>query len=395
MKKLIYIVVLGMFIASCSQEDHTGPTDVDNAPGPVSNVRVEPLPGGARITYDLPDDKSLRYVRAEYDIREGYSRESKSSLYKNSLIVDGFPDTSTYEVDLYTVSRGEKSSEPVTVTVEPLRPPLIEAYESFEFSPTFGGVAISFSNEGEASLAVILLAQDAEGEMAEVETYYTQSIAGAYSLRGFDAEPTVFGAVVRDRWGNLSDTLTAELTPIFEEAIPKERFTAYNLPTDTYEPHASPAHTTDKMWDDRIGPNGGVPVFHTAPGSDMPQWFTFDMGQLVLLSRYKMHHRGPGSLWAYQHGAPMRWEIWGSSNAPDPSGSWEGWTLLGEFESYKPSGDGPVTNEDALYATSEGEDFNFPEDTPPVRYLRFKILETWGFADYIYISELSFFGQIQ
>lgn len=395
MKKSTYIIVLGMFfMISCSEVDPTLPTDKDNAPGPVSNLRAEPFPGGASIYYELPGDESLRYVRAEYSIRDGVSREAKSSLYNNFITVEGFPDTSSYEVKLYAVSAGEKSSEPVSIEIKPLLPPLIEAYKTLEFKEAFGGFTISFSNEGRASLAVTLLAQNELGEMSAVETYYTESEVGEYSLRGFAAEPQLFGAVIRDRWGNLSDTIKAQLTPIFEELIPKDNFQAYNLPTDTYEKHI-PNGDMAMMWDDRIAPNGGIGLFHTKPGSGMPQWFTFDMGELVLLSRYTMHHRGPGAKWAYQLAAPKKWEVYGSADVPDPSGDWEGWIKLGEFNSYKPSGDGPVTNEDAAYATSEGEGFVFEEGSPPVRYLRFKILETWGFVDYIYIQELTFYGSMQ
>ena len=32
------------------------------APNTVSNVSVESLPGGAKITYDLPDDEDLAFV---------------------------------------------------------------------------------------------------------------------------------------------------------------------------------------------------------------------------------------------------------------------------------------------------------------------------------------------
>lgn len=392
--KLLYVIFGALlFTTSCSKEKYTTTLDDDTAPGPISNVQVVPLPGGARISYTLPDDASLRYVKAEYNIRADFPREAISSLYTNSLVVDGFPDTEEYEVKLYAVSRGEKLSSPVTVKVKPLQSPLQEAFESLNFAETFGGVTISFNNSGEASLAVTLLT-DSAGKLAEVETYYTKSAEGRHSVRGFAAEPRIFGAVVRDRWGNLSDTVTAEITPVFEQLIPKSKFAAHNLPTDTYEKHI-PQGNIEQMWDDRIAPNGGIGVFHTKPGSGMPQWFTFDMGQTALLSRFKLFHRGPGNLWAYQLGAPKKWEVWGSATKPDPQGGWEGWTKLMDCDSYKPSGEGPITNEDALYATSTGEDFIFPDNTPPVRYLRFKILETWGYLDYIYIGELTFWGQLQ
>ncbi len=392
-----YTIVLSCIVfilASCSDEKYIGPIDNDTAPGSLTGVTVTPLPGAARITYELPDDKSLRYVKAVYEIRPGVEKETKSSKYTDELFVDGFPEIKPYQVKLTTVSNGEKESEPQVIEVTPLLSPLKEAYNSLIFNETFGGVTINFENSGAASLAVTIIT-DSAGTVKEVDTYYTQSIQGSYSVRGFPAEPTTFGAVIRDRWGNYSDTITQTLTPVFEEYISKEHFAEYNLPTDTYEPHISQGQLY-QLWDERRSPTGGHGVFHTKPGSGMPQWFTFDMGRVALLSRYKLYHRGgQGSdVWAYDHGSPRRWEVWGTAETPDPSGGWDNWIKLMDCNSYKPSGDGPITSEDLYYATDAGEDFEFPVDIPPVRYLRFKILETWGYLDYIYISELSFWGTV-
>lgn len=391
---ILIISCIALIFSSCSDEKYIGPIDNDSAPGSLTDVTVTPLPGAARISYTLPNDKSLRYVKAVYEIRPGVEKEAKASLYTDHLVIDGFSEMKPYEVRLTTVSNGENESTPQIVEVTPLLSPLQEAYNSMSFRETFGGVTINFENSGAASLAVTIIT-DSVGVVKEVDTYYTQSLQGNYSVRGFQSEPTVFGAVVRDRWGNYSDTITQTLTPIFEEYIPKDHFAAYNLPTDTYEPHISQGQMY-QLWDDRRSPTGGHGVFHTKPGSGMPQWFTFDIGQTVLLSRYKLWHRGgQGSdVWAYDHGSPRRWEVWGSAETPDPSGSWDNWIKLTESNSYKPSGDGPITSDDLFYATDAGEDFEFSTDIPPVRYLRFRILETWGYVDYIYISELSFWGTI-
>src|SRR3546814_19812046 len=71
-----------------------------------------------------------------------------------------------------------------------------------------------------------------------------------------------------------------------------------------------------------------------------------------------------------------------------------GWVKLLECEMIKPSGRplGNNTLEDEEVALA-GHEFTFPLDAPPVRYLRFKILETWGGTDYMWIRELTFFGQ--
>ena len=389
-----YIIALHMIgclflLFSCSKEKYTDPmTDSGGSPAPVTGVTVIPTPGAAVLRYKLPADENLRYIKAVYEIRPGVTREVISSMYTDSLVVDGFPEVKEYEVKLYSVSYGEKLSDPVAIKIVPLVSPLKEAAGSLLFEPTFGGTTITFDNSGEAALAVTILTPDSTGKLKPVETYYTKSMEGKYSVRGFASEPRIFGAVVRDRWGNLSDTLTQTLTPIFEELIPKNLFKAVVLPTDVVGGHASATWTLDKIWDGAFGP--GSVQFHTKPGSGMPQWFTFDMGRLCYLSRYKFFHRN-GSEFVYQLGAPKKWEVWGTATTPDPSGSWVGWTKLMDCESFKPSGEGPVTAEDANYAMIQGEDFIFPEQIP-VRYLRFKVNETWGFLDYIYIAEMTFWG---
>src|SRR5690606_12428815 len=215
-----------------------------------------------------------------------------------------------YEVTLYAISKGEKESEPITVKVSPLTPPLLEAYNSLTFNETFGGATLEFSNSGGASLSVKILTLE-NGVMKEIETYYTKSTEARHSVRGFAAEPRLFAAVIRDRWGNLSDTISTELTPVFEEQIPKDRFVELHLPTDTWQAHNS-GQDMNQIWDGRIAPSGGIPLFQTKPGSGMPQWFTFDMGRVALLSRYKFWHRGGigGDIWAYTAAAPKRWEIY-------------------------------------------------------------------------------------
>lgn len=377
-----------LLVLACSREKYVGPLEGGPGPAPVSDASFRALPGAAVIKYKLPSSENLRYVKAVYEIRPGVQRESISSQYKDTVLVDGFPSVKEYEVKLYAVSEGEKLSDPVSIKVTPLTPPLLEAFHSLSFSETFGGTTITFDNSGEASLAVTLLTPDSAGRLREVETYYTKALQGRHSLRGFPSQPRLFGAVIRDRWGNYSDTVTKTLTPVFEELIPKNLFKIVALPTDVAGGHGGATWTLDKIWDGAFG--AGSLQFHTRPGSGIPQWFTFDMGRLCYLSRYKFYHRA-GNQYVYQLGAPRKWEVWGSATAPDPSGGWNGWTKLMDCESYKPSGEGPITAEDVSYAVDQGEDFVFPEQTP-VRYLRFKINETWGYLDYIYIAEMTFWG---
>ncbi|QZE15989.1 hypothetical protein K4L44_09320 [Halosquirtibacter laminarini] len=94
----------------------------------------------------------------------------------------------------------------------------------------------------------------------------------------------------------------------------------------------------------------------------------------------------------YRHNQPKKWEVWGATS-PNPDGSFDSWTKLLDCESIKPSGDGPVTNEDREYI-NRGEDFEFPLDAPSVRYIRIVMSENWSGGVYAQWGELTFWGQV-
>ena len=138
----------------------------------------------------------------------------------------------------------------------------------------------------------------------------------------------------------------------------------------------------------------------------IPQWFTVDLGRKATISRVKLHQRGKGSrqeIQVYSESNVKKFELYGSLS-PNPDGSWdESWTPLGTFVSHKPSGESAtVTEEDHQYACVEGVNYDLeesefsPNPYVPVRYLRFKVLETYmgqTTSGSIWISELDVYGQ--
>lgn len=173
--------------------------------------------------------------------------------------------------------------------------------------------------------------------------------------------------------------------------LDKGLFQLVKLPTDTYQPYSSANNSVDKIWDGKL--NTESPTFLTAPGTPMPQWFTFDLGVTVQLTKMKLYQRGTNTTRLYAGGNVKTFEIWGSTD-PNPDGSWDdSWILLGSFESVKPSGSpaGQMTSEDLNYILA-GEDFQFASDVPEVRYIRFKTLSNWDAAgrDYANIGEVTF-----
>lgn len=387
----VVLIIGGMIgVQSCKQEsEHMPIHNVGGKPKGIINPRVENFAGSAQINYELPEDKDLLYVKAVYEIRPGVTREVKVSFYSNLIEVDGFAREGTFDVSLYTVGRNEKLSDPVVVEVAPKKPPVIKVFESVEVLEGWGGATVLLTNEDEESMTVDVLTTNDQGDLIVAETFYTNMKEAKLPVRGFDAELRRFGVVVRDHWNNRSDTLFAEVTPWLEELIPKP-FVKVDLPTDYTQPHNSGTARLELIWDGKYT----SPDYVSVPGHGVPQWFTFDMKVQAKLSRVVLFNRTQ-ERFLYNSGAVKRWEIYGS-NDPNPNGSFDdSWTLLMECQSIKPSGlpPGENTEEDRVYAAA-GEEFVFPEDTPPVRYLRWKVYENWGNVTHVNIVEIDLFGQV-
>lgn len=161
----------------------------------------------------------------------------------------------------------------------------------------------------------------------------------------------------------------------------KSLFSEYRLPTDIGSEYG---WILPHLWDGITGQDQG---FHTG-GYGMPQWFTINLGQEVQLDNFRLWQRENA---LYNVANPKVFEVWGSNN-PNADGSWDSWTKLQTFTSFKPSGLPAGQNSDADNAYAKaGEKFVFPAGIPTVKYLRIKVLQTWGNTTYLHLSELTFF----
>lgn len=360
-----------------------------SAPDPVTNISVENLPGGARITYTVPSNPDFSYVEAVFSRKGNQQIKTISSLFNNFVELEGFADTNEHEVKLYSVSRSEKRSAPVTVKFTPSTPPIETVYNTIQVREDFGGVNIQFLNEGEKEYVLYTLVKDSTGNWTRYDRLYSKAATRNYSLRGFEPEPTDFAFYLTDKWQNSSDTLFTNITPIYEELIEKN-WKLYPLPGDNYAPHYTNRDIT-KIWDDNITTNLGY-FIGLLPGQPLPHWFTIDLTKPYKFSRMKVLQYYLTN-YAYNLGNPRVFEIWGS-NDPPQDGSWNNWTMLVHCESIKPSGSGPAikTAEDEAYAAA-GEDYDFPGGLEAYRYIRFKTIETWGNAMNLLLFEITLWGQ--
>lgn len=399
--------MLAGLLQACN-EDPIGQTPTDGkAPGAVTNVSVQNIPGGAQISYDLPLDEDLLFVEARYE-QKGITRDVKASCFEPTLTIEGFSDQDEHQVQLFCVDRSNNYSEPVSVTIKPGENPIFAIGRSIEMTRGIGGIDITWKNERATVINLLLYAADEEGQLQLVEVLASDAATGSFSLRGFNDQKRRFAAIVKDHWDNYSDTISGFFTPRFEQLIPKADYKRLLL-TEDNNTQLGGNWAWEKMFDGVTGvDNNGWHV--RTNGSGHGVYFTIDLGHQVELTRYMLWQRGGG--WPYKQNNPKRWKVYGRTESPellykehalDDTEYWgggfredtENWTLLLDCRTEKPSGfDNPdVTESDKEYANL-GHDFIFPEDLPAMRYLRFTIDETWGGGDLFNCNELSFYGKI-
>jgi len=396
--QLWFWALLSLVAFSCDRNDeYINYTDPNlPAPAQVQDVRVIPKNGGAHIVYKVPKDPNLRYVKAVYETAPGTVWEVKSSYYTDTLKIEGFGDTQEYEVKLYSVGKNEKESEPLVVPVKPLIPAIQSVYETLAASGTSGGINVTLQHPDRANLAVVVLLDTANnGHYSELTTYYTAADKVNFSVRGMDTEEKKVAIFLRDRWNNKTEPKESVVTPLFEKLIDKAPWKALELPGDNFQYVEN--YPLYKIFDGGFG----YCCLFASDQFQLPHTITLDLGQPTIISRMKtwLHPEG-----AYQGSHPKDFEIWGS-NSVNPDGDYvdlenkiyrDNWVKLGTFSSFKPSGPGPVTQEDRDYALTLGEDFEFESGIPAVRYIRFKTLNTWGIPSgraQVVIQELTLWGQ--
>lgn len=201
---------------------------------------------------------------------------------------------------------------------------------------------------------------------------------------------TVFVPSIQYNMSNISsiDTFYTDYVNVkVLSDVPKTQFIVLPLPGDSWIPEASNM-SIEKLWDNVINTSGNIfaPLFD----GSYPEWVTIDMNQKVILHQMWLYQRTShpyNAVWV------KSFEIWGTDDY-NPDGSWSNWILLGRFDSRIPSGSvwPKYTANDMNYQRA-GEDFIFKQPMPAVRYIRFKVLQSYGGGKY-QLSELSFRGEI-
>ena len=182
--KYAFVTLLGtLCLAGCGQDEKIGLNATDSvAPGLPTNIEVENINGGAIIRYTPPKDDDLLCVVASYMIN-GVERTTKANIF------------------LKSVDKSQNESEPKTVSISPLTPPVEYIYESLKITDSFGGVSLTWKNPTRQNI-ILEVTKKENGEWVSLENFYSSIVEGQAKIRGLAAEPITLGYRIRDRWDN-------------------------------------------------------------------------------------------------------------------------------------------------------------------------------------------------
>lgn len=388
MKKLILIfIVFAGAMPACTKKENKPISPATGKPAQVTDVSVKNMPGGAAITYSIPKQAEVISVKAVYTLTSGKQYESTASVYENVITVTGFNDEKEHEILLYTVNRAQEASDPVKCTIKPMPSPLKLTAATVEIERDFGGARFSWINELKSPLAFEMYTPDSLGRMTLVRVVNSQVDSASQSLRGYPPVAREFGLVVKDNFGNRSDTFFPpgrQLVPLFEERLPKSAMKIMKLDND--QNFTNWEGSDQKIIDD------DVTSFGHSPSSSLPAPFTLDLGVTAKVSRIVLVQRKFSDSY-YNWGNPRTFDVYVKTSAPSQSGDWSEWTKIMQTEIIKPSGNGSTVTDDDLRAAENGHEFTFDLGLEPIRYIRIVIHSTWGSTTFTHPAEIDVYGE--
>ena len=391
---LLFVVFMGLMMSCGELEKGQYATD-SIPPGQVSNVEVENVPGGAVLTYHLPDDDDLLYVKVLYTMSDGTQAEQKGSGYTSKLVIEGLGLSAKQTVQLICGDRSGNESAPVSAEIEPLDAPIYDILKSLQITEDFGGVRFTWDNPLKASIILTLYVLNEKGSFEELQNVYSSLPEAKYSIRGYHyGEEKTFGVVVKDRWNNKTEMISGAFMPLFEEQLERTKFRRWNPPGIPYM-ELNATWTLENLWDGLLVDPG-----YSTPAVALPVSITFNLGQRAKLNRIKVYQRQGEDAnrvpLLFGWGNFRDFQVWGSPT-PDVTEDFSKWILLGDFTSVKPSGlpSGQLTEEDVAYGTA-GEEYIIEDNNDvPVQYVRVHVMSTHGGITNVQAWEMEFFGLIE
>ena len=388
---LSLFLIIFLFLLGCNENENQDSTP----PGTLTIESVTPTNGGGILTYSLPNDSDILFVRAEYTNSLGNDVYRVSSSHNNSIEIDGLNQNTPISVRLFVIDENENISEPTDVEFTPLPSFIYLVQESISISPTLGGVNIEWENIAEKTVYVHLHIVNAGEE--EIRILSSDKEFENISVRGLESVEMTFLTKVEDFDGNITDLEEkATISPLFEEMIDKSTWTLMSqLSVDGNAWEGE----TDNFWDDIVdtaetnADNSYFIIWRDANGGvlNWPLDIVINLNKNVKIHRLKVWQRafwynGPtGIPYYYQEENIRSFDLYASENSQD-------WTLLGQYDIGDPSDQDGNIPQDFIDAAANGHDFDLEGVSDKFRYLKFSITSNFGSDTYVHGSEITLWG---
>ena len=389
-KAVLFLLFIFAAIISCS--DHE---DLETSPpGILSNVSVTPTNGGGIISYTLPSDDDILYVKAVYTNSQGAEVFRVSSKHNTSVEITGLSQLTPVNVKLFVVDLNENVSETVSIDFTPLKSFIFFVQESIQISPDLGGVKITWENI--ASKTVFVYVHILEGADEVIRILSSNNAQESIFIRGLAPSEISISTKVEDFDGNITELEEkGRYTPLFEEKIDKSTWTlvsGQSINGNAYE------GKTVNFWDDVVdtvetdADNSYFIATRDNNGGSLnfPLDIVIDLNKNVKIQRFIVWQRaywyqGGGVTYHYQEENIKSFNLYASSDA-------QTWNLLGEFDIGDPrngAGEIPAT---AFQEAIDGHEFSLENTSEAFRYLKFQITSNYGSTQITVGSEITLFG---
>lgn len=391
--RLFFIATLIFLTASmsCSKDDQgdTTPPDV------LTVVSVTPTNGGGIITYDLPNDNDVLYVRAVYTNTNGVEVSRASSSYNNHIEVSGLNQTTPLTITLYVVDENYNQSAPVYVELTPLESFIYLVQESIEITPDLGGMRVEWENIESKTVFVFVHIND--GLQEELRILSSNAAEEVIFIRGLESIELTVSTRVEDTDENSTELeQKAIITPLFEEVIDKSTWSL--IASQSVDGNAWEGETVN-FWDDIVdtpdtdSDNSYFIIWRDQNGGSLnwPLDIVIDLNKMVKIHRFKVWQRafwynGPADTPYYFQEENMKsFNLYASNDA-------QTWEELGQFDIGDPrdsEGNIPATS---LEDATNGHDFELDGVSEAFRYFKISLTSNYGSETYVHGSEITLYG---
>jgi hypothetical protein len=283
--------IVGLILLGC-EESNSGDT---TPPGELTVISTTPTNGGGIITYELPQDDDILFVRADYTNAQGEDVFRVSSKNNNQIEISGMVEAEPIDISLRVVDENKNESSSVVVSLTPERSFIFEVLQNISLVEDLGGVRVYWENEAEKTVFIYFYIE-ADGE-EDVRILSSSIKTNSQFIRGLSAVPTNISVKVEDFDGNSTFVVElGEYTPLFEEKIDKSTWslvTNLSIDGNAYE------GKTVNFWDDIVdtaatNSDNSYFIINRSDNGGVLRWpldIVIDLNKTVKINRFKVWQR--------------------------------------------------------------------------------------------------------